>query len=357
VEIETYYLLNVVSHEMDPRIWGDSAALEAQAITSRSYIGWHINNDAELINNSSGFQVFVPYKFDSLNPGHSVFEPNSIYPCFDITINEAQSKSCDAIYHKYYIARSDVDLPAFAEFSGDTIEQTLTHPTPSAFPYIKGVPDPISNATYGALNLGNRRGLSSRGANRWSLGNQYSYPGQENYPWSIKWQNSQQILFHYFTNVHLRDNGGNRISAYNRWNPLSVQWSGPCLPVMIPGYICTATFYIQNTGTSIWSPGTFGMLYHDGDSLNPDYYSTSYPVVISQSVNPGDTISISVPFTLPNSANRGSPHYYRFEMAYWDYNFDGWIGFANSDPVFYWPTYNITVCVENCKNLAPIIRY
>ncbi len=356
VEVEGYYLLNVVSHEMDPRLWGEAIALEAQAITSRSYLGWHLNNTPYLINNSSGYQVFIPFRFDSLNPVHEPFEPNTQYPCFDISINYYQTKSCDSIYHKFYIARSDVNLPAFAEFTGDTIDETLTYPSPNTFPYIKGVPDPISDDAYGASNLGNRRGLSSRGANRWSLGNQYSRLEEGNHRWNIKWENSQQILFHYFTDVHLRDDYGARISPSYRWNPLSVQWEGTCPPIMIPGYVCTATYLIQNSGTTIWNNGTIGLIYHAGTSLyDPEGLWTSYPVIISQTVYPGETVLITVPYTLPNNAVYGLPYYFKFEMAYWDNNFERWVGFSESEADFSWPTYNTSVCVGDCKIRAPLI--
>jgi peptidoglycan hydrolase-like amidase len=66
--IESYYLLDVISQEMNPWIYSEQVAVEAQAIAARSYLGWHINNTPGSFDNSNSYQVFIPFKFDSLNP-------------------------------------------------------------------------------------------------------------------------------------------------------------------------------------------------------------------------------------------------------------------------------------------------
>jgi len=56
IPIEKYYLLDVVSSEMNPWKWSELVALQAQAIAARSFIGYHLNNSLGLINNSMNFK-------------------------------------------------------------------------------------------------------------------------------------------------------------------------------------------------------------------------------------------------------------------------------------------------------------
>jgi len=66
ISIETDYLLNVVPREMSIDAFHPTA-IQAQAIAARSYAYWHIRQGST-INNSSQFQVFVPYFFEALPP-------------------------------------------------------------------------------------------------------------------------------------------------------------------------------------------------------------------------------------------------------------------------------------------------
>ena len=92
VPIETYYLLDVISTEMNPARYGEILAVHAQAIAARSFLGWYLNNAPEYYNNSNERQVFIPFKFDSLNPTSNPLEPSIYEPCASTSLNTAQQK-------------------------------------------------------------------------------------------------------------------------------------------------------------------------------------------------------------------------------------------------------------------------
>jgi hypothetical protein len=75
VSIETDYLLDVIAKEMNPDPYSEPAALYAQALASRSFVQYYINNPPELgdppdepFNNSNKYQVFIPYQFEYSTP-------------------------------------------------------------------------------------------------------------------------------------------------------------------------------------------------------------------------------------------------------------------------------------------------
>lgn len=260
VFIERYNLLDVVSQEMNPNVDdGQPDALESQAIASRSYLGWKINNDLTNIDNSGDFnQVFVPYKFDSLNPGHTLLEKDNYSPCLASFLSPEQQRVCDAIASKYYIAKAvdnPENLPAFAEFTSDVLEQTRDHPEMATqFPYLKGVKDSISTTCDSNDSGIHLAGLSSQGAVRWAKGDRCYDPDEGIMPWRVTWDRAEQILFHYYTNVHLRDATGSKLSPDYRWNPLNLE----NLPsVMMHGGSYTVKVELQNTGTIDWTCGTY----------------------------------------------------------------------------------------------------
>jgi hypothetical protein len=127
------------------------------------------------------------------------------------------------------------DVPAFAAFLSDIKNETQTLP-PSTPPHPEwvGVKEPISTAC-NAVTSGNPYGMSGNGAMRWARGHECSYPyaipvpgNPPGGPWSVIWTRVEQILFHYYTGVHLRnaDHDNDIISPDRRWNPLDLRWAG-----------------------------------------------------------------------------------------------------------------------------------
>lgn len=220
IPIETDYLLDVVPQEMGT--YYHPVALQAQAIAARSYAYWHIHQGST-INNSTQFQAFIPYKFESLPP--VTFPNNPGDPCASNNLNNNQRIICGAVAPRHYISYGTYpndDLPAFTEFSADVWGRT----DPGSQPYLVAVDDPISTGC-DANNFGHGRGMSQEGASRWARGNRCSYPGQGDDPWSVRWERTEQILVHYYTGVHIRDAGNNNalLTPSYRWNPLQIDWA------------------------------------------------------------------------------------------------------------------------------------
>ncbi len=272
VPVQTYYLLNVVSQEMNPAMVTEPQAVRAQAVASRSYVWYHIENTilsgaAASIDNSNGKQVFVPHRYDALFPKYLPLEPTIADPCDPlIPQSPPQQRACDAVAPRYYLSRWNTDAPAFAAFGSDIKNETSTFPpaTPP-HPELVGVKEPISTAC-NAVTSGNSYGMSGNGAMRWARGHECSHEGAKvargNLPggaWSIVWTRAEQILFHYFTRVHLRDadNDNKIISPDWRWNPLKIEWGtqseigGP--PVLIAGQTRAVPIQIQNTSIDDWN--------------------------------------------------------------------------------------------------------
>lgn len=242
IPIETDYLLDVVPQELPP--YYHPTALQAQAIAARSYAYWHIHQGSA-INNSTQFQAFIPYKFESLQ--RNVTPDNPISPCASHNLNTDQSIVCNAVAPRHYVSYGSYphdDLPAFTEFFADAWGYTVS----GSKPYLQGVEDPISTGC-DANNFGHRRGMSQEGASRWVRGNQCSYASAGDVPWSVRWEHAEQVLTHYYTGIHIRNASGEQLTSAYRWNALQLNNT----PTHVsPGHTSYVSIWLQNTGTASW---------------------------------------------------------------------------------------------------------
>jgi hypothetical protein len=117
--VENDYLPDVLSQEMGQLEFED-ITLRAGAITMRSFV-WSLKDRGYSINNSSQRQVFVPYKFNTLNPDF----PSSTCGLPDPLINREQQRRCDALAPRYYIsAVANGDKPTQANHFSDVPYRT-----------------------------------------------------------------------------------------------------------------------------------------------------------------------------------------------------------------------------------------
>lgn len=365
VPVESWYLLNVVSQEMNPAIYSRPGALQAQAIAARSYLGWQMNNSTGTFTNANAFQVFIPYRFDRLNPSAAPLEPGQTSPCGQSGLNNAQRAACQAVAPRYYLARSDVDLPAFAEFSSDVMAQTVSYvtPTPSGldFPYLRSVPEPISNAC-DADNGGHGRGMSQEGAVRWAAGNQCALPVYGYQPWSVIWTRPEQILFHYYTGVHLRDanDNNNVLSPDYRWNPLQIQWN---TPGNRPPFIVSSgephwvEVTAQNSGVTDWTCDSYYSYILTATwrrSWGVPGVGGAQPEAVTGECNlcptvaKGQTSSCSLNIQPPDWVSTGG-YMLGFDILQRS------APLSRSFREMGWPAYEISVCVDSCATYAPLI--
>jgi len=227
-EANNRYLRDVIAQEMSPSLFLQPA-LNAQAIAARTYAYWHIRTAVETpgpIDNSNAYQVFLPYRYDQFDNTERAAIDTALQPRHYMAYREPYAVNI----YGHYIELSEID-PTFAEFFADIREQTLPN---STFPYLKGVPDPISIHPDISAN-GHGHGMSQNGAGRWARGSQSfqcdPYPAPCEPPpdplisaWSVQWNRVEQILTHYYTGIHIRDaNAVNNILTPNRrWVPLDI---------------------------------------------------------------------------------------------------------------------------------------
>jgi hypothetical protein len=255
VGVENDYLPDVLSQEMG-QLEFENITLRAGAITMRSFV-WSLKDRGYSINNSTQRQVFIPYKFNTLNPDF----PSSTCGLPDPLINREQQRRCDALAPRYYISSfGNGDKPTQANHFSDVANRTED----ASFddPALVSVEDPISInqqpcPASGAASS-NHYGLSQIGANRWARGWRcgITIPTPPA-PWSVRWTMAEQTLFHYFTRVYLRDadNGKKIISPDWRWNLLDLRWSTGDVqpPLLYRGQSATVKVTLQNTGIYPWT--------------------------------------------------------------------------------------------------------
>jgi hypothetical protein len=213
VQIEKDYLLDVVAQELSPEAYPHPIALRAQAVASRSYVNYYLNNPpTPAFNNSTQYQVFLPHRFDQLTP--ETTPNNGSDPCASTNLNSNQTMVCTAAAPQHYIALDGFDLAAKALFFADRPSQTADGTFDKA--YLASVAEPISTIC-DTNTEGPGWGMSQEGAVRWARGNQCALPVSGDSPWSVRWTRPEQILFHYYTDVHLRNaSSGNAILSPSR---------------------------------------------------------------------------------------------------------------------------------------------
>ncbi len=354
IPIETDHFLDVVPQEMGT--YYHPTALQAQAIAARTYAYWHIHQGST-INNSNEFQVFIPYKFESLPP--ATFPDNTSDPCASSNLNANQRIVCGAVAPRHYVSYGTYpndDLPAFTEFTSDVYDHTISHPQQGTlYPYLLGVDNPISTAC-DANNFGHYRGMSQEGASRWARGNQCSYAAQGDMPWSVHWERPEQILVHYYTGVHLRDAGNNNalLTPSYRWNPLQINRGTPDNrpPAMSHGGSYPISIEVQNTGVSDWTCGypnfSYELRYRWAKAGHGEVTGSSWASVCG---TPKGDPSPTVNLTIQNIPNWGPGAYtIRFDI----YVTSAYGNFWFSD--YDWPPYRVSVCVDGpCQVFIPLV--
>jgi hypothetical protein len=218
-------------------------------------------------------------------------------------LNVSQTRLCIAVGKRIYLARADTTLPADAAYIADFVERSQQSPEalpPTNKTYLQAVEDPISQASGtcpAATVPGNPFGMSQNGANRWARGNRCASIGDASTAWSVRWESSEQVLFHYYSGAHLL-NADNRqiVSPKARFNILRI--AGLPASEISSGRSYDFTIQIQNTSIADWPPGTLEVWAYwqkiSGGSLDS-------PSIRKVLANPTQTIAIGkdVTVTLP----------------------------------------------------------
>jgi len=351
-------LLDVVPKEISVEAFHPTA-IQAQAIAARSYAYWHINRGST-INNSTQFQVFVPYAFEALPS--ATFPDNPSNPCISSNLNPNQRIVCSAIAPRLYLSYGTYphdDLPAFTEYFSDVPTRTVR----GGYPYLTAVDDPISShpelIQYCNLHpedCGHGRGMSQKGASRWARGNLSFNRNRDLGSWSVRWERAEHILVHYYTGVHIRDAGNNNalLTPSYRWNPLQINWGTPDNrpPTMYHGSTYPISVEVQNTGVSDWTCGypafSYALRYRWAKAgFGEVTGSGSASVCGTPKGDPSPTVNL----TIQNIPNWGPGAYtLRFDVYVTSADGNFWFGERG------WRSYDVGVCVDGpCKGFIPAV--
>ena len=352
LDIESDYLPDVLSQEMGPDF--EDVSLLAGAIAMRSFVlqlfEWLENHT---INNSTQYQAFIPYKFNTYQPAY----PGIACGVPDPLLDEKQRRICNAIAPRYYLSPDYNDYPARANHIGDILGNTETAYDKEGNiekPYLIGVDDPISFSC-DAYNAGaNRYGMSQSGTNRWVLGNQCSMDGASSEPWSVHWTTAEQILFHYFTRVQLRDadNGKQILSPDWRWNPLLIDWGTPDYqpPVLVAGSSQSFKIQVQNTGIDTWDCDFAGGIPIPAQKYRLRYRWLSDGIVLATGegislcdLKPGASKLVGLPVQVP----AGLSGLYTFRLDMYENSEHFWFSDGG------WPPYDVPVQIIPPPNPTP----
>jgi|GEM_PF-1419349 len=330
VPLETDYLLDVVPKESPPA-WLHATAVTAQAIAARTFTYWYAQQ-GQVINNSTRFQIFVPYKFESLPP--ITFPDNPADPCASSNLNHYQQIVCDAVALQHYISYNN-DSPAFIQFFSDRELETVTNPN---HPYLLGVQDPISQPPPegDASDAGHGQGMSQRGASRWARGNTYANINKPGNLWSVRWDDVRQILTHYYTGVHIRDANGTPLTPPDRWNALRITPTAPL--TLTTGLSYPFTLTVQNSGVTPWTMGggfALGYRWRRAGGQEGREEEGAEAIPIPHDLSPGEAITLTVPVRPPAGATGTC-------LLMWDM-LHGSQWFSRQSPS--WPTQEMSVWV------------
>ncbi len=261
------YLRDVVAQETHPEAFA-AKAVTAQAIAARTY-AYH-RGGAGIIDNSAGYQVYVPFRYDSMKRNYGDFRP-----VIDAAVQRQVYLSPDGNAN-----RDPID----AQYFDDRPAATLS----GASANLVAVPDPISQSSCGSYAGVNGVGFSQKGASRWALGNpQYNPNNSPCAPWSVAWRNPLQILVHYYTDVDIWDRAGYPQAPDQRWNALQISNLPPA--IVQPGSTHALSVFVQNTGVNPWDT-SYALSYWLCRSQNDcDNLDGGRRVQLTSSLLPGET--------------------------------------------------------------------
>lgn len=207
-----------------------------------------------------------------------------------------------------------------------------------------------------ATDSGHGRGLSQEGASRWARGNRCSYSGAGDQPYSAKWERPEQILYHYYTNVDLKDQNTYLIGATYRWVPLEFSWfTLDNLPRFNTGDAHLIEITIQNAGSIDWTcdyPTTnFELHYRWRNSIYGTHEGANTVNICGLTKgDPARTVSLFIN-DVPSTPFNGTPWYLEFDI------YRNWTGGVEKFSDLGWAPYSVNACYNGFCNLAvlPVI--
>jgi len=355
--IQLGYLHNVVSQEIQEGT--TLSAYAAQVIASRTYAYTQTNGSPQTlrINNSSGKQVYIPFRFEGLAGT-------------DPTSRKTKVSNAVSLSSGYYMTLPNNNVPIFAAFGQDNCTYTQNNTANSS--HLKSIYDPISakpagctNSTYGTGG----GGMGSSGASRWGFGNTNVANGGPK--WSVQWgvepgtisgdswRNGFQILTHYYTGIAIRNASNIIVTPNDRWNALAVTWSGVITPPKMDigsNNTYNTQVVLQNTGINDWTTSHYLSYRWVKESNNQ---TGANKTTMPSAITPGNAVTVTLGVKAPPNWDEGD---YLLSLDMYGANETGFGGT--------WFTHNITftkqaqqvcpksrqgICIAMQFNYLPII--
>jgi hypothetical protein len=167
----------------------------------------------------------------------------------------------------------------------------------------------------------------------------------------VQWPRVEQILFHYYSDVHLRYLDSQQVvtwlSPTYRWNPLQINWGAAGdPPTMIRGNTYNISVFVQNTSAASWTCGAS----YSGYYLRYTWHKPGAGSIQGTGwaplcgLSPGASTWASLTINdVPNSLGPG-PYLLRFDVEQ-DYTGGGFTYFSSMG----WTTYDVSVAVDGTR--------
>jgi len=176
------------------------------------------------------------------------------------------------------------------------------------------------------------------------------------------WSTYRHILVHYYTDVHLRNASGERLTPLRRWNPLSLDLHNPphnATPIMETGGAYMITVVIQNTSTVPWlwdEPDQYYAFsyrwYDPRDPENP--LDGSNQAKIQATVNEGATTTVTLTIDDVPDWEQGA-YRLKLDMVRWHKITPLQLSKSWLSDLGDWPTYDLSVCLNGpCQTFLPV---
>lgn len=336
--VETNYLPDVLSHEMDPHTYPNPQSEMAQAIASRTYVYYKINNNQQVTNFGNVPQAYqgppfanqtdIPYSFAvylnnlSTPTALQISEPGNL--CQNTpNLTSTEIDVCNAISNTQGIYLTYNNAPIDAEYGDDAGSVTVMEQGTN---YNIAVDDP-NGTTCGAEWDYSGWGMSQKGANRWELGNQCASGGTASTKWISKWTDYRQILAHYYSGVDFLNGSGSRVVTTDRWNMLNFNNNTP--PSLGAGATNTYAVMLQNTSTMTWAVNSMLIGYQwtpiGGTVQHANWQAAGGPFPSNSAILAGHSTNVNMQITAPTTPGVYTLHLdLQYAGAGWWFSEGGW---------------------------------
>jgi len=334
------YVTGVLWGEIHPRLpyvsWWSPESIRAVAVAARTL----------------AYDWCGTYEYDGHrgmdDSNKQAYRPHYSDPGFDESDKERYRLIEESTMGIHMTYESDVFDVQYRTLTGSWTDDGDPRP-----PHV-AVPDPVG-ANYEPTR---EPGMAQVNADHWASGSDPTVDDRFHPCWSTY----RHILVHYYTDVHLRNASGERLTPLRRWNPLSLDLHNPphnATPIMETGGAYMITVVIQNTSTVPWlwdEPDQYYAFsyrwYDPRDPENP--LDGSNQAKIQATVNEGATTTVTLTIDDVPDWEQGA-YRLKLDMVRWHKITPLQLSKSWLSDLGDWPTYDLSVCLNSpCQTFLPV---